>query len=317
MKITLIKLKMKYSIKIILFLFGVSLSVNAQQDAQYTQYMYNMSLINPAYTTSDESTINMGLIHRNQWVGVNGAPKTSSLWFHSALSNKIEVGLSIVNDNIGDVVKENNIYADFAYKIDFEDSGILSFGLKAGMTLFDVNFDGFNLEDNSDFVHSFENISETFFNVGAGVYYNTDRLYIGFSAPNMVKSVHLSEDNGEYQGVEEIHYYLTGGYVLDLSEQFKLKPAFMAKAVKGAPISLDITANVLFNEKFELGVGYRVNDAFSVMAGFRVTQELRIGYAYDHTTSNLGAYSSGSHEVLILYNLNTLRRGYDKSPRFF
>lgn len=291
----------------------------SQQDAQYTQYMYNMSVINPAYTTSDVGTVNIGGIHRSQWVGVDGSPKTSSIFIHAPINNKIEVGFSLVNDNVGDVVKENNLFADFAYKLDFEENGNLSFGLKAGVTFFDVDFSGFQLESGSVFTdpNFADNISDTFFNIGAGVYYNTDRFYVGLSVPNFLNAKHLEADNGKYQGTEQAHWFLTGGYVFDINEQFKLKPAFMTKAVKGAPITLDITANVLYNEKFEVGIGYRLDDSVSGLVNFRATPELRIGYAYDHTTSNLGPFSSGSHEIIILYDLNILTKGFDKSPRFF
>lgn len=294
----------------------VSLTVWSQQDAQYTQYMYNMSVINPAYTTSDVGTINLGGIHRSQWVGVDGSPKTSSIFIHAPLSNKVEVGFSLVNDNIGDIVKENNLFADFAYKLDFEENGKLSFGFKTGVTFFDVGLDGLNLQS-SDTDPNFTDIHQSFFNVGAGVYYNTDRFYAGLSVPNFLDAKHVEQDNGQYQGTEEAHWFLTSGYVFDLNDMFKLKPAFMAKAVQGAPVTLDITANVLYNEKLELGIGYRVDDSVSGLINFRVTPELRIGYAYDHTTSNLGPFSSGSHEVLFLYDLNILTKGFDKSPRFF
>lgn len=311
------KNKMKNTIKIFILLFSITLCLNAQQDAQFTQYMYNMSVINPAYTTDDEGVLNMGLIHRSQWSGITGAPKTTNLFFHTPINNKIETGFTITNDNVGDIVKENNINGDFAYKLDLEENGMLSFGLKVGVTLFDVDFTGFNIEDQSDFGFAFQNINESFFNLGAGIFYNTDNYYVGLSVPNFLKSSHLEVSDGQYRGVEEVHWYFTGGYVFDINEQFKLKPAFMTKAVKGAPIALDLTLNMLYNERFELGIAYRVDDAVSALANFRVNDALRIGYAYDYTTSNLGTYSNGSHEILILYDLNIFGRGYDKSPRFF
>lgn len=293
----------------------------SQQDAQYTQYMYNMSVVNPAYTTSNIGVVNLGALHRTQWVGANGAPKSSNIFAHTPINEKIELGFSLVNDNIGDVVKENDLYADFAYKLDLEEYGQLSFGLKAGVTFFDVNFNGFVLESGDVFTDPdfAENINQSFFNVGAGVYYNTENYYVGLSIPAILKAEYLDRNNGKYQGTEEVHTYLTGGYVFELNELFKFKPAFMAKAVKGAPISLDLTANVLFDNKIEFGVGYRVEDAFSGMVNFKATPELRIGYAYDHTISNLGPFSSGSHEIFILYDINILglAKGYDKSPRFF
>ena len=293
----------------------------SQQDAQYTQYMYNMSVVNPAYTTGNMGVVNLGALHRTQWVGANGAPKSSNIFAHTPINANVEVGFSLVNDNIGDVVKQNDLYADFAYKLNLEENGKLSFGLKAGVTFFDVNFNGFVLESGDVFTDPdfAENINQSFFNVGAGVYYNTENYYVGLSVPAILNAKHLDRNNGKYQGTEQAHTYLTGGYVFEINELFKFKPAFMAKAVKGAPISLDLTANVLFDNKVEFGVGYRLEDAFSGMVNFKATPELRIGYAYDHTISNLGPFSSGSHELFILYDLNILNtnKGFDKSPRFF
>ncbi len=293
----------------------------SQQDAQYTQYMYNMSVVNPAYTTGNIGVVNLGALHRTQWVGANGAPKSSNIFAHTPINENVEVGFSLINDNIGDVVKQNDLYADFAYKLDLEENGKLSFGLKAGVTFFDVNFNGFVLESGDVFTDPdfAENINQSFLNFGAGVYYNTENYYIGLSVPAILNAKHLDRNNGKYQGTEQAHTYLTGGYVFEINELFKFKPAFMAKAVKGAPISLDLTANVLFDNKVEFGVGYRLEDAFSGMVNFKATPELRIGYAYDHTISNLGPFSSGSHEIFVLYDLNIigLHKGYDKSPRFF
>ena len=278
-----------------------------------------MSVINPAYTTSTISTFNIGATHRLQWVGVNGAPKTSNLFVHTAINNKIEVGFSLVNDNIGNVVQENNLSTDFAYKLDFEKKGQLSFGLKVGISFFDVDFSGFQLESGSVFTDpSFaDNIHQSFFNIGAGIYYNTSTYYIGLSIPNFLRANHLEENNGKYQGSEETHWFFTGGYVFELNKLFKLKPAFMAKAVKGAPISLDLTANMLYNDKLELGIGYRLDESVIGLINFRVTPQLRLGYAYDHTTSNLGPFSSGSHEILILYSFNISNTSKQKSPRYF
>ncbi len=293
----------------------------SQQDAQYTQYMYNMSVVNPAYTTGNMGVVNLGALHRTQWVGTNGAPKSSNIFAHTPINENVEVGFSLVNDNIGDVVKQNDLYADFAYKLDLEENGKLSFGLKAGVTFFDVNFNGFVLESGDVFTDPdfAENINQSFLNFGAGVYFNTENYYIGLSVPAILNAKHLDRNNGKYQGTEQAHTYLTGGYVFEINELFRFKPAFMAKAVKGAPISLDLTANVLFDNKVEFGVGYRLEDAFSGMVNFKATPELRIGYAYDHTISNLGPFSSGSHELFILYDLNLLNnnKGFNKSPRFF
>jgi type IX secretion system PorP/SprF family membrane protein len=308
--------------KLITFIaFIVTTLLWSQQDAQYTQYMYNMSVINPAYTTDNLGIVNLGALHRTQWVGVDGAPKSSNLFLHTPLNDKIEVGFSMINDNIGDVVKENNLYADIAYKLNLEENGNLSFGIKTGVTFFDVNFNDFVLESGDVFTDPdfAENINKSYFNFGVGAYYNKDNYYVGLSVPNLLKAKHLDRDNGKYQGSEQMHVFLTGGYVFEISELVKFKPAFMSKIVKGAPIAFDITANVLYDNRFEFGLGYRIEDAFSAMFNVKATPELRIGYAYDHTVSNLGPFSSGSHEIFILYDLDLFNSnpGYNKSPRFF
>ena len=205
----------------------------SQQDAQYTQYMYNMSVINPAYTTDNIGVVNLGALHRTQWVGANGAPKSSNIFAHTPINENVEVGFSLVNDNIGDVVKQNDLYADFAYKLNLEENGQLSFGLKAGVTFFDVNFNGFVLESGDVFTDPdfAENINQSFFNVGAGVYYNTENYYVGLSVPAILNAKHLDRNNGKYQGTEQAHTYLTGGYVFEINELFKFKPAFIPLAV--------------------------------------------------------------------------------------
>lgn len=294
----------------------------AQQDPQFTQYMYNMSVINPAYATAEEGILNLGGLYRTQWVGMEGAPKTGTFFAHTPVNEKIELGLSFTNDNIGDVVNENNIYADFAYVLPVGLESKLSLGLKAGFTFFNANFDGFILQsgDVSTDVAFNENISQTFPNLGIGAFFFTDNYYLGLSAPNMLSTKHIENENGiKATGAQNVHYFFTGGYVFDINENLKLKPAFMGKAVKGSPFALDITANVLINEKLEAGLGYRLGDALSALVNFRVTPELRIGYAYDYTTTNLGNFNSGSHEIFILFDVDlfNFKGGYDRSPRFF
>jgi len=293
----------------------------SQQDPQFTHYMYNMSVINAAYTTSEENVLSLGTFYRTQWVGVNGAPKTGSFFTRTSLNEKMQVGLSFTNDNIGDVVNENNIYADFAYAIPMGKKSKLSFGLKAGLTLFKSDFNNFNLQsgNNTTDIAFNENINQAFPNVGIGAFYFSDNYYIGLSSPNLLQSKHLENENGIVStGIESIHYFFTGGYVFNLNDNLKFKPSFMVKTVDGSPISADFSGNTLLYDKLELGVSYRLEDAISALANFRISQKLRIGYAYDYTTSNLGDFSSGSHEVFILFDIDLLGLGsYDTSPRFF
>ncbi|MCK0178595.1 type IX secretion system membrane protein PorP/SprF [Flavobacteriaceae bacterium S0862] len=314
--------KIYHKIAALICLTLLSFQSNAQQDPQFTHYMYNMSVINPGYATATEDILNIGGLYRTQWVGMEGAPKTASFFAHTPINEKIELGISFTNDNIGDVINENNIYADFAYVLPVGLEAKLSLGLKAGFTFFNANFDGFilNSGNTSTDIAFNENINRTFPNIGIGAFYFTDNYYLGLSAPNMLTTTHLESENGiKSTGVQDIHYFLTGGYVFDINEDLKFKPAFMAKGVKGAPLAIDITANVLINEKLEAGLGYRLDDAISALVNFRVSPDLRIGYSYDFTTSNLGSFNSGSHEIFILFDVDLfgLKGGYDRSPRFF
>lgn len=309
---------MKKIILFISFLFYIT-SVSAQQDPEYTHYMYNMSVVNPAYATGTPAMLNLGGLYRTQWVGAYGAPKTFTFFGHTAVSDKIEVGLSLVSDDIGDgAKKENNFYADFAYVLNLGGKNKLSLGLKAGFTSLQTNFNGFKFTDPETDLAFAQNINVTRPNIGIGAYYFRNNFYAGLSAPNLLSSKHIEEKSGiNTYGSEAIHAFLTAGYVFQINDMVKLKPAFMSKFVKGAPMTFDLTANVLYNNKFELGAAYRLGDAVSALANINVTPSLRVGYAYDYTLSNLGQFNSGTHEIMLLFDLDLLGKGYDKSPRFF
>lgn len=308
---------MKKILLLINFLFY--LSASAQQDPEYTHYMYNMSVVNPAYATGVPAMMNFGGLYRTQWVGAVGAPKTFTFFGHTAITDKIEAGISFISDDIGDgAKKENNVYADFAYVLKLGGQNRLSLGLKAGFSSMQSNFNGFRFTDpQTDFAFS-ENINATKPNIGVGAYYFRDNLYVGLSVPNLLKSKYIEEKSGVNAfGSEEIHTFLTAGYVFQLNDMLKLKPAFMSKFVKGGPITLDVTANVLYNEKFEFGAAYRIDDSVSAMFNINVTPTLRVGYAYDYTVTNFGQFNSGTHEIMLLFDLDLLGKGFDKSPRFF
>ncbi|MCM0666193.1 MULTISPECIES: PorP/SprF family type IX secretion system membrane protein [Flavobacterium] len=308
---------MKKIILLINFLFY--LSVSAQQDPEYTHYMYNMSVVNPAYATGVPAMMNFGGLYRTQWVGAYGAPKTFTFFGHTAINDKIEAGISFVSDDIGDgAKKENNVYADFAYVLKLGGKNKLSLGLKAGFSSMQSNFNGFRFTDPQTDIAFSENINATKPNIGVGAYYFRDNLYVGLSAPNLLKSKYIEEKSGMNAfGSEEIHTFLTAGYVFQLNNALKLKPAFMSKFVKGAPITLDVSANVLYNEKFEFGASYRIDDSVSALFNINVTPTLRVGYAYDYTLTNFGQFNSGTHEIMLLFDLDLLGKGFDKSPRFF
>lgn len=285
----------------------------AQQDPQYTQYMYNTMSINPAYAGQRENLSITGL-YRTQWVGVNGAPKTQTLGVHSPLRNeRVGLGLSIVNDQLGPA-NETYFDANFSYTVPLNDMATtkLSFGIKGGFHILDTDWSkGLYRDPDNAFGDNLSLFSPI---VGAGAYLHSQNWYLGVSVPNFITTEHY-DDFQESLAAEKLHYYIIGGYVFDVSESVKLKPAFLVKAVSGAPIIADVSANVLFNEKLTLGLAYRWDDSVSGIAGFQINDGLYIGYAYDLTNTNLNNYNSGTHEIMLRFELKKVSKIL--SPRFF
>ena len=287
------------------------LSINfiySQQDPQYTQYMYNMHIVNPAYAGS-EGTLNIGLLHRTQWVGLDGAPKTTVAAINAPIKKNIGLGLSVFADEIGPV-KEQNAFVDVSYTIQTSDYGNLAFGLKGGFTFLDAKLSTLDLGDDIPDDVFDNDINDSYANFGAGAFYYTDHFYAGLSMPNMLNQFHLNRKGGIISSAsEKMHYYLTSGYVFDLNDNLKLKPSVLLKGVEGAPLSIDLAGNVLINNKFELGVSWRIDDSINALMNVEVARGFRIGYAYDYTLSNLGDFNSGSHEIIILITISNSRHG--------
>lgn len=293
----------------------------AQQDAQYTQYMYNTMSVNPAYAGS-RGQLSLAALYRSQWVGLEGAPKTFTLNLHSPIrDSRVGYGISVVNDNIGDgVVQETYIDAVVSYTIDVSQDAKLSFGLKGGGNLLSLDFSGLQ-KYQEEFV-DIDNIDNRFTpNFGLGVYYHTDRFYAGFSAPNLLESKHFDNSAGSensFLSVDRINFYMITGYVFDLNANLKFKPALLTKVVSGAPLQLDLSGTFLFNEKFSFGAAYRWDAAVSGLLGFQLNEQLMIGLAYDRETTDLGGtrFNDGSVEILLRWELV---RSYRRlvSPRFF
>lgn len=317
------KKELKYWL-IWLFICIVIPQVFSQQDAQYTQYMYNTISVNPAYAGSRDNFSITGL-YRNQWVGIDGAPVTQTIAFNTPIgyTNKVGLGVSIINDEIGPT-QETNFDIDFSYTIHTSEEGQLAFGLKAGGHLLDVNFDVLNQYTTSDALLNFDVENKFSPNVGIGMYYHTEKFYLGLSAPNLLETQHFSDsfDGGDF-GVaflaeERINYYLISGYVFDLSDNVRLKPSVLGKIVSGAPLQVDISANMLFAEKLTLGLAYRWSAAISMMAGFQISENMMLGLAYDRETTELGntEFSSGSYEFFLRYEIFKKDKRI-LHPRFF
>ena len=300
----------------LLFFLLLSLLVQAQQDSQYTQYMYNTINVNPAYAGSRGVT-SIFLLHRTQWVGLDGAPVTNTVSINKPIGyTNMGYGVSFINDRIG-VSDENTISVDFSYSIKTSDNYKISFGIKGSANLLSVDYTRLTIRHPEDELLSRQaNIDNRLSpNFGAGIYWHSDRNYIGLSVPNFLETKHY-DDNVSSLASERMHFYLIGGSVFDLNENLKFKPAMMTKMLQGAPLQVDFSANFLFNEKFMLGAAYRWSATLSGMVGFQASDSWFIGYSYDAETTKLANYNSGSHEIFLRYELF---RNYDKiiSPRFF
>ncbi len=285
----------------------------AQQDAQYTHYMYNTINVNPAYAGSRGVMSVFGL-HRTQWVGLDGAPVTNTFSINSPISNSnLGVGFSFVNDRIGPTT-ENIISADVSYSIQTSESYKLSFGVKGSANLFNLDVTKLNPQSMNDPL--LQNLSSDFSpNIGAGIYLHSDKLYLGASVPNFFETRRY-DDNTIAVYKERMNFYFIGGYVFDITPSLKFKPAFLTKIIEGAPLQLDVSGNFLFFEKLTLGAAWRWDAAVSAMAGFQITDGLFIGYGYDLETTRLRNFNSGSHEVFLRFELFK-RQDKIVSPRFF
>lgn len=291
----------------------------AQQDAQYTQHMYNTLSFNPAYAGTRDVFSFVGL-YRAQWVGLEGAPRTFTASAHSPIWERVSLGANITRDEIF-ITEETYIDIDFSYALDVSENGKLFLGLKAGAHLLDVNTDKLNIGpynqgDGGAEIHIDNKFSPQ---IGVGFYYRTDKFYLGLSVPNLLETEHFDASYTLLSSAvakERINYYLMSGYVFDLSDELKFKPAVLVKMVAGAPLQVDATANFLIYDKLTLGAAYRWSAALSGLIGFQVTDQLMLGFAYDGETSELRQYNDGSYEVFLRYELFN-RNKRMVSPRFF
>lgn len=302
---------MKKRLVLLTLLFTGFLSF-AQQDAQFTQYMYNTININPAYAGS-RGVMSIFALHRTQWVGLDGAPVTNTASINTPLNNSnLGLGISIINDKIGPT-DENTISADLSYTIPASETFKLSFGIKATGNLFSLDASKLNPVVSDPSIRDYNNKFTP--NIGAGIYLHSDKAYVGLSVPNFIES-NRYDDNEVAIFKEKINFYLITGYVFDLNYNVKFKPALLTKIVTGAPAQVDISGNFLFSDKFTVGVAYRWSAAVSAMVGFQITDGLYLGYGYDLETTKLANYNAGSHEVFLRYEIFQ-KNNKITTPRFF
>ena len=303
---------------LLIFHFGPWMQSNAQQDPQYTMHMYNTQVVNPAYLGSTEA-VHFGFLTRSQWVDFEGSPQTGSFTISSPVGrrNKTALGLSIVSDVIGPTT-EQSLTADYGYTFYNDYGSKITLGLKAGVSNLQVDYSILNLANTSDEQFS-ENTSLLSPQIGAGIYYNNDRFYAGFSVPNFLKTKHYEVNGSVFasaEAKERMHYFLIAGYVFDINDAIKLKPAGMVKIVRGSPIQMDLSANIYFNEKITFGAAYRLDAAISAIAGFALSDRAFVGFAYDYQTTAIQKFSSGSYEMILRF---TIPRKGERilTPRFF
>lgn len=302
-------------------MLGILLSLgcaelHAQQDPQYTHYMYNTVNINPAYAGNRGALSILGL-HRTQWVGLEGAPRTNAFSVHTPFQNsKLGLGIGVINDRLG-VIEENTINVDVSYTIDLNRrNSKLSFGIKGALNLLNVEYSRLHQFNPDDPLLAVNIENEASPNIGAGVYWHNEKTYLGLSVPSFLENTRF-ENGSVYSSMNQrLHFFLIGGHVFELNPTLKFKPAFLMKAVKGAPLQADVSANFLIHDRFTLGAAYRWDAAWSGLVGFQITDGLFIGYSYDAETTRLARYNNGSHELFIRFELF---KKYNRvnSPRFY
>lgn len=286
--------------------------IQAQQAPQYTQYMYNTTILNPGYTGTS-GNFEANVLYRTQWVGIDGAPETQSFSVQGRTGKRIGLGLTAINDKIG-ASNDVKINGHFAYEIPTGPQTKLSLGLNAGLDILSIDWSKGNYADDQDPIFA-ENLNKTRPIFGIGAFFYGSNWYMGLSSDNLMNS-QIYNDNEVAVTDRKSQYYLMGGYVWDVSNTIKFKPAFLTKHVSGAPLTVDVSANFLFQEKVSLGLAYRYDDAFSALVGFHLAKKFFIGYAYDYSISGLDNYNDGSHEIILKYTVfDANKRAL--SPRFF
>jgi type IX secretion system PorP/SprF family membrane protein len=288
-------------------------SIFSQQEAQYSQYMYNTISVNPAYAGS-RNVLSVLALHRSQWVGFDGAPTTSTFSINTPIpETNLGLGISAISDRIGPT-EQNTFSGDISYTIRLNEKTNLSFGVKGTASFF--SFDQYKVTPFQANDPKWRSVSTRLSpNFGVGTFLHSEQYYLGLSIPNIMES-NFYNDNDIAINSQRMNYYLIGGYVFDVSNSIKFKPAVVSKIVTGAPVQLDLSGNAMFMNKFVLGAAYRWDAAVSGLAGFQINDALFIGYSYDFDTTSLTRYNFGSHEVFIRYEF-VYKKDKLVSPRFF
>lgn len=293
-----------------------SFDLMAQQEAMYAQYMFNKLSINPAYAGSREVS-GVTALFRTQWVGIDGAPETKTISYDGLLPNsKVGLGIQAFNYKMG-ITNLNGGFVSYAYRINFLNSA-LAFGLQGGAAHIRADLNSVNLGNTTPDEAFLQNLNEVYVNFGAGLYFNTERFYIGLSSPhllqNRLRDNNPSTPDGQFN-LQDVHVFLNSGYLLDLGDDFILKPSFLLKRIQGSPIQLDLNTNLYIMDMFSIGAQYRTNNALAGTAEIQVTPGIRVGYLYERSTTKLVEFNSGSHEIMLRFVFAN-KKGVT-NPRYF
>ena len=300
---------------LLILLTGLSISsAFGQQTAMYTQYMFNTLAINPGYAGS-RNVISATALLRNQWTGVEGAPTTQTFTLDAPINQKkVGLGLQLFSDKLGRTSNTGAVVS-YAYRIRMSKAS-LSFGLQGSLNVFNADYNSIELDPSglSNDPAFASNDKKTLFNFGTGIYYNTDRFYAGLSSPELINNILPGSATDKNR--QTFHLFLMSGYVFPINNTFKLKPSVLIKGVKGAPLEADVNTSLWIKDVLSLGVQYRTNADMSGLVEVQIAPQIRFGYAYDHSTTSLSSYNSGSHEIMLRYEFG-FQRNRVLSPRYF
>jgi len=305
---------MKKSILLMVLIFAVQ-TMQAQQDAMFTQYINNMLVVNPAYAGSRDA-LTLSFLHRSQWVGIEGAPTTETFSIHGPLQRKyLGFGFTMVHDRIGPETK-TGVYGDISGRVKVSRNAYLAAGLKFGLNFYRANLADLDLVHDDDFSFQ-DNPSSTLPNLGFGLYYYTPVFYAGVSIPKLIENdLYPGEDSYSGEIVEKRHYYFITGFLLNMSSTVKFKPSLLTRMLDGTPVSMDVTATFVFRDKLWVGPYYRYQESMGFLVNYNFTPQMRVGYSFDHTLSELQQFNTGTHEISLTYDF-IYRDNKIKSPRYF
>ncbi len=309
------KKKNRILVAIISLLSLITLQVNAQQDVMLTQYSSALQLTNPAYAGTS-GRLNATAVIRNQWLGFEGAPKSQVLLINSPfLRYHLGVGITLIRDEIGPT-KQTLFYANVAYNFNLTENVKLSMGLSGGFNVKKMDFAALAPVSLNDPAYNLTNQMDFLPNFGTGIYIYSPSFYLGFSTPKLIKNTYKEATANATTGGDEQHFFIIGGYLFKINELWKAKPSFSLKMVKGAPLSVDITANAIYKDKFWFGAMYRLGDAIGIIFQYQISDRLRMGYSYDLPISEMHKNTTGSHEILISYDM-VFKDKKIVTPRYF